>query len=149
MRWGDEIRLAALILLFAPASAHASSCVKPVTEKIKFAKNAACWTYEGKATHFVGRFAAGQKLTVTMSGVLTEYDEKTRKTVATWAARVPSVNGPQDFSVEGDFEKSNGKLELIVPRDGNYRFGFFPCAMWHNPGKVQICAAQTAKPSSN
>jgi hypothetical protein len=28
---------------------------------------------------------------------------------------------------------------MTVPQSGVYQFSFYPCAMWHNPGKVQIC----------
>jgi hypothetical protein len=148
MRWRNLILLAGYALPFAPFSAHASSCVQPVTQKIAFDKGATCWSYSGSATHFEGRFPAGQKVSVTMTGALLEYDDKTKKTTTKWAARVPSVDGPQDFHAEGDFDKNDGKLELTLPSSGIYKFGFFPCAMWHNPGKVQICAAPAAKPSS-
>src|SRR5690242_20286422 len=89
----------AIVVLLASFPAGASSCVKPVTQKIAFAKGATCWTYSGKATHFEGSFAAGQKVTVTMTGELLEYNEKTKAIETKWGARVPSVTGPRDFSV--------------------------------------------------
>ncbi len=137
----SAIGIAAAWLLIAPHAADASSCVRPVIRKISFEKGAVCWTYSGKATHFEGRFAAGQKVTVRMSGVLLEYNE-TKKTIETkWSARVPSVTGPQGFSAEAAFDDERGELEVTVPAGGTYRFGFYPCAMWHNPGRVEICAS--------
>lgn len=141
MRLHFRIWLAGFALSLVPQAADASSCVKPVTQKIAFAKGAACWTYSGKATHFTGRFSAGQKLTVKMSGELLEYNEQKKVVETKWESRIPSVDGPQDFHAEGDFDKGDGTLELTVPHNGVYRFSFYPCVMWHNPGKVQVCAA--------
>lgn len=141
MRPRYRIWLAGIALSLVPQAADASSCVKPVTEKIVFGKGAACWTYSGKATHFSGRFSAGQKLTVKMSGELLEYNEQKKVMETKWESRIPSVDGPQDFHAEGDFDKDDGTLTLTVPHNGVYRFSFYPCVMWHNPGKVQICAA--------
>ena len=141
MRLAYRVLLAGFALSLVPQAADASSCINPVKQKIVFAKGALCWTYSGKATHFEGRFSAGQKLTVKMSGALLEYNEKTKATETKWASRVPSVDGPQDFHAEGDFNKTDGTLELTTPRNGVYQFSFYPCAMWHNPGKVQICAS--------
>ncbi len=76
MRLAYGVLLAGFALSLVPQAADASSCVKPVTQKIVFAKGAACWTYSGKATHFTGRFSAGQKLTIKMSGELLEYNEQ-------------------------------------------------------------------------
>jgi hypothetical protein len=149
MRPRCRIWLAGIALSLMPLSAQASSCVKPVTQKIVFGKGAACWTYSGKATHFSGRFSAGQKLTVKMSGELLEFNEQTKVMETKWEPRIPSVDGPQDFNVEGDFDKNDGTLELTVPHNGVYRFSFYPCVMWHNAGKVQICAAPSSKPRSN
>lgn len=144
----SAIGIAAALLLIAPYPAGASSCVRPVVQQIRFEKGATCWTYSGKATHFEGRFSAGQNVTVRMSGVLLEYNEK-KKTIETrWSARVPSVTGPQEFSAEGDFDDERGVLEVTVPAGGTYRFGFYPCAMWHNPGQVEICASAAAKAPS-
>ena len=140
MRLAYGVLLAGCALSFGPQAAGASSCVKPVKQKIIFEKGAACWSYSGKATHFEGQFAAGQKLTVKMSGELHEYNEKTKATATRWTSRVPSIDGPQSFHAEGDFNRDDGMLELTAPRDGVYQFSFYPCAMWHNPGKVQICA---------
>jgi hypothetical protein len=134
------VLLAGFALSLVLQAADASSCVKPVTQKIVFKKSAACWTYSGKATHFSGSFSSGQKLTVKMSGELLEYNEQAKAMETKWESRIPSVDGPQDFHAEGDFDKDDGTLELTVPRNGVYRFSFYPCVMWHNPGKVQICA---------
>ena len=141
MRFVYSVLLAGCALSLAPQAADASSCVKPVKQKIVFEKGAVCWSYSGKATHFEGRFSAGQKLTVKMSGELLEYNEKTKATDTKWASRGPSIDGPQDFHAEADFDKNDGTLELTTPRSGVYQFSFYPCAMWHNPGKVQICAS--------
>jgi hypothetical protein len=149
MRFGYRVLLAAFVLSLAPQAAVASSCIKPVTQRIVFGKGAPCWTYSGKATHFVGRFSAGQKLAVKMSGELLSYNEKTKVNEKTWEPRLPSVDGPQDFFAEGDFDKNDGTLELTVPHDGVYRFGFYPCVMWHNTGKVQICVVPSSERPAN
>jgi hypothetical protein len=142
------VLLAAVALSFAQQAAAASSCIKPVTRKIVFTKGVPCWTYSGRATHFSGRFSAGQKLAIKMSGELLSYDESTKTNEKKWEPRVPSVEGPQDFFAEGDSDKDDGTLELTVPQDGVYRFGFYPCVMWHNMGKVQICVVPPSEPSS-
>ncbi len=149
MRYRRGLWLAGFVFSLAPHAVDASSCVRPVTQKIAFEKGAVCWNYSGTATHFKGRFSAGQKLTVKMSGELLEYNERTKAIETKWAARTPSVDGPQDFHAEGDFGQDSGTLEVTVPKTGLYQFGFYPCAMWHNPGQVQICAsALPPKPTS-
>jgi len=61
-------------LIFQSGPAQASACRDPATQKIVFAKGASCWSYRGNATHFVGRFAKGQVLSVGMRGELQEFD---------------------------------------------------------------------------
>lgn len=133
--------LIGLILALQPAAAAASSCVKPVVQKIAFQEDAACWTYSGNATHFEGRFRAGQKVSISMSGQFFEYDA-VMKTIATqWSARTPSAAGPDDFYADGDTAAVSDILEFMVPQTGVYRFAFAPCMMWHNPGRVRVCTS--------
>ena len=127
-------------LVFQSAPAQASSCRDPATQKIVFAKGASCWSYRGKATHFVGTFAKGQVLSVRMRGELQEFDERSKKIVTRWDIREPSVSGPGNFSAETK-EPGTGKLGVTLPASGQYEIGFYPCAMWHYRGEVEICAS--------
>jgi hypothetical protein len=34
----------------------------------------------------------------------------------------------------------NGELDAILPRAGAYTFEIGPCAVWGNPGMIEICA---------
>lgn len=126
-----------LILQSAPA--QASSCRDPAIRKIVFPKGAVCWSYRGKATHFVGQFAKGQVLSVRMRGELQEFDERTKKIVTRWDIREPAVSGPGNFMAEP--QAGTGKLEATLPASGQYEIGFYPCAMWHYRGEVEICVS--------
>jgi hypothetical protein len=126
-----------LVLQSAPA--QASSCRDPAIRKIVFAKGAVCWSYRGKATHFVGQFAKGQVLSVRMRGELQEFDERTKKIVTRWDIREPAVSGPGNFMAEP--QAGTGKLEATLPASGQYEIGFYPCAMWHYRGEVEICVS--------
>ncbi|MES1154971.1 MAG: hypothetical protein ABUL48_00940 [Pseudorhodoplanes sp.] len=127
-------------LVQAPGVSFASSCRNEVTEQIRFARGAICWTYSGTATHFVGRFSARQKVAIRMTGIVDEYDPKSKSITSSWAARQPSLEGPGGFYAEAPALDESGKLDIVLPKSGQYRFGFYPCAMWHQQGKVEICA---------
>lgn len=136
-------RLASLFVALcavSPSLSFASSCRDAVVQRIEFAPGAVCWTYTGSATHFSGRFARGQRLSVRMRGELNEFDERTKTIVARWAAREPELRGPGNFFAETRIPGS-GVLEITVPVSGQYEIGFYPCAMWHFPGEVEICAS--------
>jgi hypothetical protein len=47
-----------------------------------------------------------------------------------------SVSGPGGFFANGE----NGELDAILPRAGAYTFEIGPCAVWGNPGMIEICA---------
>ena len=134
--------LAVLLICACAGPAAASSCVDEVVVPIRFAKGATCWSYAGKATHFSGRFARGQRLVVEMRGQYSRVTDPARETTETvWAARIPQIEGPQRFfvaapPVEG---AAVGRLEIILPATGDYKFGFSPCVMWHQYGEVAIC----------
>jgi hypothetical protein len=127
-------------LVPAPGVSFASSCRNEVTEQIRFQRGATCWTYSGAATHFVGRFSAKQKVAIRMTGIVDEYDPKSKAITSSWAARQPSLEGPGGFHAEAPALDDSGKLDVVLPKTGQYRFGFYPCAMWHQQGKVEICA---------
>ena len=127
------------LILLQSAPAQASSCRDPAIQKIVFGKGASCWSYRGKATHFVGQFAKGQVLSVRMRGELQEFDERSKKIVTRWDIREPSVSGPGNFTAEP--QAGSGKLETTLPASGPYEIGFYPCAMWHYRGEVEICVS--------
>lgn len=74
-------------------------------------------------------------------------DPATEATETVWAARSPQVQGPHRFfvaapPVEG---AAVGRLEIILPETGQYKFGFSPCVMWHQYGEVAICTGAAAQ----
>jgi hypothetical protein len=140
MRKVASFLLVAVYLVLTPGSLLASSCHREVTEQIRFQRGATCWTYSGTATHFVGRFSANQKVAIRMTGIVDEYDPKSKSIVSSWTGRQPSLDGPGGFHSEAPGIDDSGKLDVILPKSGQYRFGFYPCAMWHQQGKVEICA---------
>lgn len=52
---------------------------------------------------------------------------------------IPEVTGSNGFNVGADMLNENGVLETTLPVSGKYEFWFFPCAMWNNFGRVEIC----------
>lgn len=134
------------VLVLQSTPAQASSCRDPAIRKIVFGKGAICWSYRGTATHFVGTFAKGQTLSVRMRGELQEFDERSKKIVTRWDIREPSVSGPGNFMAEPE-RPGSGKLEVTLPASGQYEIGFYPCAMWHYRGEVEICASSGGSPS--
>jgi hypothetical protein len=130
--------LCAAMTALWPLQAEASACNNEIIAHIAFAKGQMCWRYHGNATTFVGTFAAGQKVSVTMRGLETDYDPKTGHNVTFMANRSPDVSGPDKFYVMADIDKAT--LDFVTPAAGGYRFGFSPCAMWGAPGDVEICA---------
>ena len=130
-------KFTALLLPFALAShapAISSSCVNPKTVQIKFAKGANCWTYSGTATHVSGRFAKGQKVLATSTGIALFGDgERDWKTTT---QRDVSISGPGDFFADVD---DSGGEPVTLPRTGDYTFDFSPCAMWGGLGTFVVC----------
>ena len=45
------------------------------------------------------------------------------------------------YFVEAPGSDDKGELAVVLPAAGQYRFGFYPCAMWHQQGEVEICAS--------
>lgn len=126
--------VAAVVTALPVQPAAASSCVNPKTVQITFAKGARCWAYTGDATHFSGRFAGGQRIIATSTGIATFGDGKSEwKTTGT---RDVDVTGPSHFWADMD---DTGDRPTILPRSGIYTFGFSPCAMWRAPGTFVIC----------
>lgn len=111
--------------------ASASSCVNPKTVQITFEKASRCWTYNGDATHFSGRFAAGEKVIATSTGMAIFSDGIEWRTTR---QRDVDVRGPSGFWVDGTADQP-----LRLPRSGIYTFGFSPCAMWRLPGTFVVC----------
>jgi hypothetical protein len=146
------MKLALSILLTcacAASSVSASSCVDEVVAPIHFAKGAVCWYYAGKATHFTGIFSRGQRVVVEMSGeVWSVTDPALGLAKPGWTVRRPQIVGPHRFYVSSDPPATGvaaGRLETVLPESGEYKFGFSPCAMWHQYGHVAICTAGSAE----
>ena len=133
--------LVVVCLALTSSASFASSCTREVTEQIRFQRGATCWTYSGTATHFVGRFSANQKVVIRMRGMIDEYDPRSKSITSSWAGRQPSLDGPGGFHAEATDVDDSGRLDVVLQRSGQYRFGFYPCAMWHQPGEVEICAS--------
>lgn len=138
-----------LACVCAAGPAFASSCVDEVVAPIRFAKGAVCWSYDGKATHFTGRFSRGQRVTIEMRGQYSRVtDPVSEKTETVWAPRIPQIEGPNRFFVSADPPAEGaaaGRLEVILPETGEYKFGFSPCVMWHQNGHVSICTTGSAE----
>lgn len=131
------LAVAAVIGLIGVARAIASSCVNPAYVQIRIARGAYCWTYEGRGTHFTGWFRGGQRLQVQMSG-LAYSGSPSGTTSANWAPRDISVTAPGGIFVPDN--AAPGTFDGILSASGNYEISFGPCYMWHNLGRVVICA---------
>ena len=126
--------LAALL----PAPALASGCDREAVVHVRMLAGQKCWSYRGVATTFVGDFSHGKTISVLMSGEEAEYDPRSGQVATETRPRDPHVEGPGGFFF-GDAE-APGALTFVAPANGTYRFSFSPCAMWHAPGTVRICA---------
>ena len=145
-----KVALSLLIVCACAAGpAVASSCVDEEIAPVRFAKGAVCWYYAGKATHFAGRFSHGQRVRVEMSGEMwSVVDPPSDLAKPSWTARIPEVSGPHRFFAAANPQADGaavGRLEVILPEDGDYKFGFSPCAMWHQYGHVAICTTGSAE----
>jgi hypothetical protein len=115
---------------------------RTVTVTIKFPPGKACWSYEGTANIYVGRFRRGQRVTAQMHGTAHSVidpnkPESPENTRVDWRPRDPSIMGPGNFMVLGN---DDGTLAAVIPQDGRYSFGFSPIYMIGGFGRVLICA---------
>jgi hypothetical protein len=124
-------------LALAPGPARSSACNEEIVAEIRMATGDRCWVYSGRATTFMGEFSRGQNVEVQMSGEAFEYDPATNKDVKSWQPRMPSVEGPGEFSTEA--EMGSNILNFRTAASGIYRISFYPCAMWGGQGEVRIC----------
>ena len=131
----QRLLLPAVILAccVAPLSGFAG-CNRPIVLPIRFQQGAVCWQHVGVGTTFTGRFDARQHVTATAIGQFVNADGK-REWVTTGHWQI-SVSGPGGFNADGQ----NGELDAILPRAGEYTFEIGPCAIWGNPGMIEICA---------
>ena len=130
----------AVALTLVPAlstSAFASSCSREVVAKVRFTARQACWTYNGPATLFVGKFSSGQTVSAQMTGEATDYDPRSGDTTKVSRPRDPNVEGPGGYFFA--VPDAPGIMTFVAPATGTYRFSFSPCAMWGAPGAVRIC----------
>src|SRR3974390_2632814 len=94
----QKIGLALIAILSCVGNSSGSACLYATVERIRFSKGAECWYYAGKATHFVGNFSRGQRVTVEMKGEMFEGAGPGGLLFKpTWTARVPSIEGPHKF----------------------------------------------------
>jgi hypothetical protein len=129
---------AAVALTSAPStSALATSCSREVAAQIRFPSGKACWTYNGPATLFVGKFASGQAISAQMTGEATDYDPRSGGVATVSRPRDPNVEGPGGYFY--GVPDGPGIMTFVAPATGTYRFSFSPCAMWGAPGAVKIC----------
>ncbi len=131
------VRSAVLAAFLACVPAYASSCSKDVTAQIEMTPGVACWTYQGVATSFIGRFSGGQAISVRMIGVATDYDPRSGRVAVESRPRDPNVEGPGGFFFGAP--QAPGVLIFVAPANGMYRFSFSPCAMWGARGALTIC----------
>jgi hypothetical protein len=134
--------IAAALAFAGFSAASASSCRDPDIVRIEFAKGAYCWVYEGNATHFRGVFRKGQTVRVEMWGLAyfasPTGSDRPEDLAVEWNPRSVDATGPRDAFLQGGDE--DGALDAVLPYSGTYEFGFGPCFMWHNFGRVVICA---------
>ena len=105
--------------------------------KVRFTARQACWTYNGPATLFVGKFSSGQTVSAQMTGEATDYDPRSGDTTKVSRPRDPNVEGPGGYFFA--VPDAPGIMTFVAPATGTYRFSFSPCAMWGAPGAVRIC----------
>ena len=72
------VALATASFGFCITDASASGCVQKVVAQINFQPKKICWRYVGMANTFVGRFAAGQRITASAIGESYSSDTNTR-----------------------------------------------------------------------
>ncbi len=140
MRATGAVSLLALVGALSCAgapSSGASSCDKEVAARIRFAQGRACWTYNGPATLFVGKFSSGRTISAQMTGEATDYDPRDGSAATVSRPRDPNVEGPGGYFFA--VPDAPGVLTFVAPATGTYRFSFSPCAMWGAPGAVRIC----------
>jgi hypothetical protein len=132
--------LAVLVALaaFPAGQALASACDREVVAHITMPSGQKCWAYRGAATTFVGDFSHGETISALMAGEQADYDPRSGQVATSMRPRDPNVEGPGGFYF-GDAQ-APGALTFVAPANGTYRFSFSPCAMWHAPGTVKICA---------
>ena len=111
-----------------------AGCNRPIVAPIRFQQGATCWQHVGVGTAFTGEFGARQHVTAAAIGQFVNADGK-REWVTTGHWQI-SVSGPGGFFASG----VNGELDAILPRAGTYSFEIGPCAVWGNPGLIEICA---------
>ena len=122
-----SVLLASATGLVSFSTAKASGCQNPNVVQIKIPRGAYCWVYQGKGTHFRGRFGRGQQLQVQMSGP-----------GDSWSPRDISVSAPNGPILPGYGRP--GSFETTLPVSGTYEIGYGPCYQWHGFGRVVICA---------
>jgi hypothetical protein len=134
-----QIALAATLALAPVLStpALATSCSREVAARIRFPAGKACWTYNGPATLFVGKFSSGQTVSAQMTGEATDYDPRSGDATKVSRPRDPNVEGPGGYFY--GVPDGPGVMTFVAPATGTYRFSFSPCAMWGAPGAVKIC----------
>jgi hypothetical protein len=129
------LAVAAVACGVLPNATHASSCIHEIVVPIQFQAGKQCWRHSGVGTTFTGRFGAHQYVTAGAIGETFNSDGK-----RTWITAGPwqlSVSGPDRFFAMAD---SQGQLDTMLPRSGEYRFSIGPCAVWGNEGMIEICA---------
>ena len=124
---------AALTCCLVPLSGFAG-CNRPIVVAIRFPQGAVCWQHVGAGTTFTGEFGAHQRVTAAAIGQFVNADSK-RERVTTGHWQI-SVSGPGGFFANGE----HGELDAMLPRAGTYTFEIGPCAVWGNPGMIEICA---------
>src|ERR1700735_2735004 len=128
----------AFVSALSTSPARATSCETEVAARIRFPTGQACWTYQGPATLFVGKFSNGQTISAQMAGEATDYDPRSGSAATVSRPRDPNVAGPGGY-FDG-VPDGPGTMTFRAPATGTYRFSFSPCAMWGAPGVVRICA---------
>ncbi len=129
-----SVLLAATLACCLVPSLSQAGCVQEIVVPIHFQTGAVCWQHSGVGTTFNGAFGAHQH--VTASAIGQTYNSDGTRTWVTTGPWQLYVTGPGGFSA-GD---NNGKIDIVLPRAGQYSFAIGPCAVWGNQGTIQICA---------
>ncbi len=136
MSFAPRVSLSVAVLAcWMPSATYASGCQREITVPIRFGPGAACWRHVGIGTTFNGQFAARQHVTAAAFGQTYNSDGK-----RVWVTTGPwqlYVTGPGGFSAAAN---DKGRLDVLLPRAGQYSFSIGPCAVWGNRGTVEICA---------
>ncbi|HTX50316.1 MAG TPA: hypothetical protein VME40_13105 [Caulobacteraceae bacterium] len=111
-----------------PSSAPASAS----TVTIQFQRGANCWQYAGVASTFDGRFAAGQRVDITSTGLQANGNGSEN-----WYETRP--RSVYIAGADGKLLTADADGYFTIPASGAYQISFDPMSMVGAPGVMIVC----------